>query len=825
MADATKVGSIYYDVSLDNKPFNKASEQVKTQLSGLKGSFNGLSPGIKAVGVAIAGVFTTKLIVDFFRSSIEAANESNRMMAQTEATIRSTGGAAGMTAQQVNQLAKAIQANTAISDEAAQAGINMLLTYTRIGGSVIPQATQAVMDMATAMGGGMTPIAEALTDTAKQLGFALNNPLDGMTRLRRMGISFTYTQEQLIKKFMATNQVGKAQQVMLDELANKFGGSAAAQAQTFEGRMQSLGNTVDDVKEEIGRALIPALTNLMDAFSPAGGGANALVIIIKALSSVMISATLIAQALGMTIGAVFGLIYGTIRYGIGNGVETFKKGMNDMYMKTVDTSKALNSVWGDSSKDQTNAFKNGLNQQVDAGSSAKSKIEKQLRDETETFKEENTKRTKSFQQNLQDMIFAHLDKVKQIRDDLADENKSFDESMADQKKSFADTMASMSKDHEDTIAGIKDDIASLNQDTADANQQRKDDALEEITTEKTTYDQKSTDLQTQLNTEIAKGKNASGTKIRILQAQLAQEKTDYQAKVDSINAKVDLEVQKALDATAKKQADLEAKMAQENLDYANQQAIATERDNTETARIAATHAQRTAELNTTLATETGILTAHQGEVDAVKDKAREDDITRLTREYNEENAAALVQHNKKMIDIAVNGTSEGGAYTGALNDSMTTGMDTVKTTIDTATKDAANTMVKNLGEGAKQAGKDMIKNFVNSLKGFAMDVINAPGKFTGWAINPLLQSIQELKNLPTLANGTTAFGGGLALVGERGPELVNLPPGTDVLSNDKTQNAVGGTQNNNIHIDRIQNESDIQSMVRELGFRMNLIPK
>jgi hypothetical protein len=42
------------------------------------------------------------------------------------------------------------------------------------------------------------------------------------------------------------------------------------------------------------------------------------------------------------------------------------------------------------------------------------------------------------------------------------------------------------------------------------------------------------------------------------------------------------------------------------------------------------------------------------------------------------------------------------------------------------------------------------------------------------------------------ATGTRGFGGGMAMVGERGPELVNLPGGSDVLNNAETRNALSG---------------------------------
>jgi len=49
-----------------------------------------------------------------------------------------------------------------------------------------------------------------------------------------------------------------------------------------------------------------------------------------------------------------------------------------------------------------------------------------------------------------------------------------------------------------------------------------------------------------------------------------------------------------------------------------------------------------------------------------------------------------------------------------------------------------------------------------------------------------------VKRIPGFANGVNNFGGGLALVGERGPELVNLPTGSSVIPNGRTEKLMRG---------------------------------
>jgi phage-related tail protein len=53
------------------------------------------------------------------------------------------------------------------------------------------------------------------------------------------------------------------------------------------------------------------------------------------------------------------------------------------------------------------------------------------------------------------------------------------------------------------------------------------------------------------------------------------------------------------------------------------------------------------------------------------------------------------------------------------------------------------------------------------------------------AIAAVASVLVALANIPKFADGTNFAPGGLALVGERGPELVNLPRGSQVIPNNQ----------------------------------------
>lgn len=190
---------------------------------------------------------------------IDAANEAERGQAQLNAVLKSTGGIAGVTAQQVNDLASSLAKSSTVTDDAILSGENMLLTFTNIGKDVFPTATQTMLDMAVAMNNGVAPSAEELSSQAIQLGKALNDPTKGMTALSKVGVAFTEDQEKQIKTLQKNGDMMGAQKIILDELAKEYGGSAAAAAQTFGGQMQNLQNRFGEVGESLGKALIPVL--------------------------------------------------------------------------------------------------------------------------------------------------------------------------------------------------------------------------------------------------------------------------------------------------------------------------------------------------------------------------------------------------------------------------------------------------------------------------------------------------------------------------------------------------------------------------------------
>src|SRR3990167_11546131 len=107
------------------KDMGALDDQAKKTRKG----FSGLSDNAKKAAAVGIGALVTGL-----GYAVNKAIEAERVMRQTESVIKATGGAAGLTADEIANLALAESRLTSIDDEVVQSGMNMLLTFKQIGG-------------------------------------------------------------------------------------------------------------------------------------------------------------------------------------------------------------------------------------------------------------------------------------------------------------------------------------------------------------------------------------------------------------------------------------------------------------------------------------------------------------------------------------------------------------------------------------------------------------------------------------------------------------------------------------------------------------------
>ena len=201
-----QLGSAYGKVTLDTSGVTKGVNSAKSSLQNLSEVGIRVGQNLQKIGAAMTLAFTVP-IVAFGVSAVKSAMDAENALAEMNAVLKSTNGVAGMTADELMRMASQLQRVTKFSDEEIMKGQSMLLTFTNIGKNVFPVATEAMLNMAEKFG--------SVEEASIQLGKALNDPISGVTALRRVGVMLSNAQEQQIKNFMATNDIASAQKVIL----------------------------------------------------------------------------------------------------------------------------------------------------------------------------------------------------------------------------------------------------------------------------------------------------------------------------------------------------------------------------------------------------------------------------------------------------------------------------------------------------------------------------------------------------------------------------------------------------------------------------------
>jgi len=190
---------------------------------------------------AVAGA-TIKLFNDISQEVIEDANDHARLVA----VLHSTRNASEGVAEALEGQADALSRVSTFTDNAIVQAQTIALRFTHIGNEVFPRVTQAAMDMAAATG---SDVASAM----ESLGRSIDDPIRGLTLLRRTNVTLTDEQKEQVKHLMAHGELIKAQGVLLDALAVKYAGAAAAMRNTMGGSLTALKNSWDRLLETIGK--------------------------------------------------------------------------------------------------------------------------------------------------------------------------------------------------------------------------------------------------------------------------------------------------------------------------------------------------------------------------------------------------------------------------------------------------------------------------------------------------------------------------------------------------------------------------------------------
>lgn len=219
----------------------KAARKIKAETNSASDGFGNMAKSAAKMGAAV-GAAAVALGGLALRKVVQETSESEKVMAQLSATLKSTGGVSGKTAVELSATASSLQKLTTYTDEAIISAQSLLLTFKNVRGDNFDRATRAILDMSTALG-------KDLGSSALQVGKALENPVKGMNALTRSGVSFSAAQQDVIKGLAESGRLAEAQTLIMKELEIQFGGSAEAARGTLRGALDALAISWGDLFE------------------------------------------------------------------------------------------------------------------------------------------------------------------------------------------------------------------------------------------------------------------------------------------------------------------------------------------------------------------------------------------------------------------------------------------------------------------------------------------------------------------------------------------------------------------------------------------------
>lgn len=198
-------------------------------------------------GVA-AGAFAIKLGVD----AVNAAVEDEKSVAALNRTMDNLGFA--NRAAEADQFISKLQGMYGVADTDLRPAFDRLLRSTRDVGEA-ERLLQISMDASAGTGKSLQAIADSL-----------GKAYDGNTgSLGKLGLGID----------AATLKSGNLE-LITGRMAETFGGQAATQAATFSGQLNILGEAAGEASEQVGHALLRAITGLNKELGGSGGAAEAL---------------------------------------------------------------------------------------------------------------------------------------------------------------------------------------------------------------------------------------------------------------------------------------------------------------------------------------------------------------------------------------------------------------------------------------------------------------------------------------------------------------------------------------------------------------------
>ena len=254
-ADAQKrIAELEKEVARLNKETKETSSASSSAATGIGGMS---SSAVAAAGAIAAAVVAVKAFVSAAAECIDVYREQELAEARLQAVLKATDNQIGTNIGDLKKYASALQSVTRFGDESVLSAEKILIATQALDKDGLQRALEASADLAEAMG-------IDLPSAASTMAYALQDPEQGLSRLRRQGIAFTDEEIKQVKALQDANDLYGAQAVVLEKIEAKYKGVAKAVADTPTGTLDKIKNVWGDIKQGLGKGLLDTISPALE---------------------------------------------------------------------------------------------------------------------------------------------------------------------------------------------------------------------------------------------------------------------------------------------------------------------------------------------------------------------------------------------------------------------------------------------------------------------------------------------------------------------------------------------------------------------------------
>lgn len=236
---ASKSAAISVNVIADAAKFKAGLKQAEQAAGSFDNQMKNLAKGV-------AAAVGTAAIIRFGKESVNAAMSDAAAQVELQRQLKASTNASAAQIAQVEQFIKTTQNATGVLDDQLRPAFSTLTRFTK-NQTKSQELLNIALDVSTATGKPLEAVSLAI---AKAYG-------GSTVALSKLGIQT----KDAAGKALAFDEIQR-------QLVTTFGGATQEAAQTTAGKMKIAQASFRDMQEEIGTALIPALTAMMDVLQP-----------------------------------------------------------------------------------------------------------------------------------------------------------------------------------------------------------------------------------------------------------------------------------------------------------------------------------------------------------------------------------------------------------------------------------------------------------------------------------------------------------------------------------------------------------------------------